>query len=245
MAWKYSRRLLTDNLKNGGERMIHDKNFSIGHRKRLRQKFLETKLVDAELLELLLSYAIPRIDVKPIVKTLFKKFGTLSGIMAASIESLIKIPGMGESSATFIKVCADIDMRVNMHSLREKPIFHNFSVLKNYAIKLLSGRETEEFYVLYLDKDRRLISSDLHAVGTIDWTAVYPREILKRALNLNAVAIFLLHNHPGGNPSFSEGDIKITNLVIKLLKASDIEVMDHLLVAGGNVFSAKNMFLMN
>ena len=217
--------------------------FKIGHRARLRQKFMETKLVDYELLELLLSYAIPRIDVKPIAHALLKKFGNIGKIINADIEDLKSVPGMGESSAIFLQVVGDVNLRRELSVLKESHIFYDYTILENYAITLLCNKQVEEFHVLYVDNKMRLLSDELHAVGTIDFTAVYPREILKRMLAINAASIILLHNHPLGCESFSQEDINITTQTRDLMNAVGLCLIDHLLVANDKVISAKNIFL--
>lgn len=223
-----------------------DKNnndFNSGHRMRLRQKFAERKLADYELFELLLTYAIPRVDVKPLAKMLMEKFGGVHGILTASIESLIEIPGIKINTAIFIKSIHEIMLLDYKNQMDSTPVFRDYKRLEDYCKLLLWQKSIEEFHVLYLDLNQRLLVDDLHSVGTIDWAAVYPREIAKRALSLNASSLILIHNHPTGQGTFSTEDIKITQEIKNVLGALGISVFDHLLVAGGIVFSAKNMFL--
>lgn len=129
-------------------------------------------------------------------------------------------------------------------NLDKVTIFHNEKILTNYCLLLMAGKTKEEIHILYLDEDNRLLADDLHSVGTVDWAAAYPREILKRALELNAKSIVMLHNHPKPNTSFSVDDIELTERVRDLLSTVDIDVHDHYVVSGGIVYSARNMFLL-
>lgn len=219
------------------------KEYAVGHRERLRHKYLETGLVESELLELMLTYAVPRVDVKPIAKALLKEFGSIYDVITAPLKDLMKIPGIGQNAGILLNLFHVVDMRSCVHLLKNRPIFHNFDVLENYALKKLSHLKIEEFHVLYLDREKRLLKEDLHAAGTNDYTTVYPREIVRRAMDLNAKAVFLMHNHPGGHPMFSAEDIDLTYRIIKVLKDFEIEFMDHILISGGRIFAARNEFL--
>jgi DNA repair protein RadC len=220
-----------------------DSSFRKGHRDRLRQKFLENKLVDYELLELLLTYAIPRCDVRPLARELAKAFGNVYGVITAPVEALTRVSGLKENSAILIKAVHRLMLAGHQNYLADTPVFHNYRILSEYCRLILSGKRAEEFHVLYLDSNYRLLLDDLHSSGTIDWAAVYPREIIKRSLELNATSIVMLHNHPSGNTSFSNEDIAITEEVRKILAVVNISLFDHLLVSGNIVYSAKNMFL--
>lgn len=208
---------------------------------RLRRKFAEGKLTDSELLELLLTYAIPRRDVKPIARALFAKYGGVHKILTASVKSLREISGIGESAATFIKALYELMLTDYKNYLKENPLLHDAKKLENYCRIAAINRKTEEFHVLYLDRDRRLLTDDAHAIGTIDSVAVYPREILRRALDINARFVVLAHNHPDGCSSFSTNDIKLTDEIRRMLAMVDVEVLDHLLISDGLVFSAKDL----
>ena len=221
-----------------------DLSFRSGHRERLRQKFLGDKLADYELLELLLSFVIPRRDVRPLARGLMAKFGSLYQVITAPIESLMEFNGIGRNTAIFIKAIHKIMIAGYKSNLDKVTIFHNEKVLANYCLLIMSGKTKEEIHILYLDDDMRLLADDLHSVGTVDWAAAYPREILKRALELNAKSIVILHNHPRPNTSFSEDDIELTDRIKDLLATVDITVHDHYLVSGGIVYSARNLFLL-
>ncbi len=221
-----------------------DLNFHLGHRERLRQKFLDNKLTDYELLELLLSFVIPRKDVRPLARGMLVKFGSIYQILTASIDSLMEYSGIGKNTAIFIKAIHQIMITGYKTCLTSSPIFHNDKILSNYCSLLLNGKTIEEFHILYLNSERRLLSDDLHSVGTIDWAAVYPREMIKRALDLNAKSVVLLHNHPTPNTSFSSEDIEITTNIKNMLEPLGIELYDHYVVSGGIIYSARNLFLL-
>ncbi|MCL2890243.1 MAG: DNA repair protein RadC, partial [Alphaproteobacteria bacterium] len=218
-----------------------DLSYVNGHRERLRQKFLETRLVDYELMELLLMYAIPRVDVKPIVKNLLKEFGTVTNILCQPIEELTRVHGVGQNTAIFLKALMDVTKREHAAPLRDNPVFYEPSILENYAKIMFAGKMVEEFHVLYLDGKYKLLRDDVHSSGTIDWAAIYPREVVRIALNVNASAVILMHNHPSGNANFSTDDMKVTRELQSALNVVGIQLYDHILVAGGIVFSAKNM----
>ena len=216
-----------------------------GHRARLRQKFLDGKLADYEILELLLTYAIPRRDVRTLSRQLYKKYKNLHGVLVAPIESLIENEGVKENTAVFFKVIYKIMELEYKCVLDEAPIFHNYEKLENYCKILLAGKTVEEFHVFYLNSNCQLIKDELHSSGTIDWAAVYIREIVKRALELNASSVVLLHNHPSGVFSFSSQDIQITQEIENTLLKLKIKLYDHLLVSGDIIYSARTMHLLN
>lgn len=224
--------------------MKNEKNsYRTGHRARLREKFLAGKLTEYEVVELLLTYAIPRIDVKPLVHDLMKVFGGVHGVLTAPIEKLQTVSGLKQNTAVFIKAIYEIMLLDYKNYLTKAPVFQDYKTLENYCLLEMSGKTEEEFHVLYLDTQYRLLSDDLHSKGTIDRASVYPREIVRRALDIRAKIVVLMHNHPSGLTSFSEDDIKITEDVKQVLKIMEIELFDHLLVSGGIIYSAKNMML--
>lgn len=221
------------------------KSLQCGHRERLRKKFRDGQLTEYEILELLLTYAIPRRDVRTLSRQLYNKYGSIHRLLSEPFESLIQNPGVKENTATFLKVLhklMELDYRC---VLDDKPIFHNYEKLEHYCKVLLGGKNIEEFHVLYLDAKYKLIAEELHSSGTVDWTAVYTREIVKRALELNARNIVLVHNHPIPNTSFSMQDIAITDEVANALRGLEIGLYDHLLVSGNLIFSARNLNLIH
>jgi DNA repair protein RadC len=220
-----------------------DKNFYTGHRERLREKFIDNKLADYEKLELLLGYAIPRRDVRPLARSLVKHFGGVYQVLTASIDDLVAFNGIGRNTAVFIKLVQQM-MQIGFEGqLKENPIFHNESVLHNYCRVLLTGKQIEEMHVLYLDSNLKLIADDLHTTGTVDSSVVYPHEIARRALQLNARSVVMVHNHPTSINSFSNDDLEATEQVNYALESLDIKLYDHLLVVGDNVLSMRALHM--
>lgn len=222
-----------------------DASLQQGHRVRLRQKFLAGQLTEYEILELLLTYAIPRRDVRALSRQLYKKYGNLYQLLSAPMESLIQNKGIKENTATFFKIIHKLMELEYKSVLDSAPIFYDYSKLENYCKLIMSGKVVEEFHVLYLNAQYKLIEDQLHSTGTTDWAAVYIREVVKSALNLNAKYIVLLHNHPTPYLSFSSQDIKITQELESALSKVDIGLYDHLLVSGDVVYSARNMHLLD
>jgi len=215
-----------------------------GHRARLRKKFMDGQLAEYEILELLLTYAIPRRDVHALSRQLYKKYGSIHNLLSAPVESLLENDGIKKNTATFFKMINKLTQMEYKNALGSAPIFHNFEKLENYCKSILAGKVIEEFHVFYLDSQFKLIEDELHSSGTIDWAAVYVREIVKHALDLNAHSIVLLHNHPSTYTSFSSQDIQITQELESALKNLDISIYDHLLLSGDVIYSARNMHLL-
>ena len=216
-----------------------------GHRARLRKKFNDGQLTEYELLELLLTYAIPRRDVHALSRQLYKKYGNIHHLISASKESLMANPGVKENVATFLKLICKITTLEYKNTLDAAPIFHNYEKMENYCKLLLAGKHIEEFHVFYLNSQYKLIEDELHSTGTIDWAAVYVREIVKKALDLNATNIVLLHNHPSGCTSFSTQDIQMTQELANAMEQLGIYLYDHLLISGGILYSARNLRLLD
>lgn len=216
-----------------------------GHRARLREKFLAGHLEDYEILELLLTYVIPRRDVRLLARQLYKKYGNIHMMLSASKEDLMKNEGIKEYVATFFKLIHKITEMEYKVSFDGKPIFYNHEKLENYCKLLLADKQIEEFHVFYLDADYRMLEDELHSSGTVDWAAVYVREIIKKALYLNARSIVLLHNHPSTGSMFSLQDLQITQELENALEKLEIKLYDHLLVSRNVVYSARNLHLLN
>jgi len=219
-------------------KMNENAKFYAGHRARLREKFARHKIMDCEVFELLLTYAIPRRDVKLIAKRLLAKYGTLHGVLVATQEELIEIDGVGFNTAIFIKAVYEAMIQDYKYYLNGKFVLMNQEILYKYSRLILADKSIEEFHVLYFDKYQRLIVDDLHSSGTSDATVVYPREILKRALNIVAEHVVLLHNHPDGSEFFSIQDIQLTMELRGILVSVGLSLFDHLLVCGDKVVSA-------
>ncbi len=197
-------------------------------------------MADYELVEMLLGFAIPRRDVRPLARGLMAKFGGVHQILFASIEELMAYPGVGPNTAIFLKsIHKIISMDFKEQSCNGQ-LLHNEKLLCDYCRSLVAGNTVEECHVLYIGANKRLIKDELHSRGTINWTAIYPKEILKRALSLNATFVVMVHNHPSGIANFSEEDKVFTDMVKHKLAECDIVLIDHLVVANGTgvIFSA-------
>lgn len=217
-----------------------------GHRDRLRSKLITRgpgALEDYELLETLLFAFIPRRDVKPIAKALLQRFGSLSAVLAAEPSALISVSGVGETVAAYIKATQDIGLRAARETLSSNTVLSSWTALKDYVRTSLQHETREQFRILFLDKKNQLISDELMGQGTIDHAPVYPREIARRALELSAAALILVHNHPSGDPTPSRADIDVTRELIDALDPFDIIVHDHLIAAKTGVASLKTLGL--
>ncbi len=205
----------------------------VGHRDRLRERFLEVGdqgLPDYELMELMLYRSIPRRDVKPIAKALIRRFGSFAEALGANIDRLMEVEGVGEATATDIKIVAAAGRRLAKGAVSERPLLGSWKDVIEYCRAAMAFAEREEFRLLFLDKRNCLIADEVQGVGTVDHTPVYPREVVRRALELGATALILVHNHPSGDPSPSAADIKVTSEIVAVAKPMGIEVHDHIIV---------------
>lgn len=217
----------------------HTQPHYVGHRERLRQRFLTSfNLPDYELLELLLFQAIPRKDTKPLAKELLKQFGSLGRVFGADIEAL-KAFGVTDSVVTALKLAYVLHLRMLQTDMYERKVLSSFDALEAYVRQALVSLTEESFLVLCLDSNLGLIQDKVHQTGTLNYVAVYPREIVKDALNCGAAHIVLAHNHPGGNPKPSFEDLKLTHDIKALAESLDIGVLDHLIVGHSGVVSLK------
>lgn len=205
----------------------------LGHRERLRNRFRdggETALADYEILELLLFRLIPRRDTKPIAKALISRFGTLGGVLGAPPALLQEVKGIGESVALDLKLIANVAQRMLKSELREKQVLSSWSSVIDYCHAAMAYETTEQFRILFLDKRNVLIADEIQGRGTVDHTPVYPREVVKRALELSATAVILVHNHPSGDPTPSRADIDMTRTIVDTAKPLGITVHDHIII---------------
>jgi DNA repair protein RadC len=205
-----------------------------GHRERLRERFLQggpDALADYELLELLLFRAIPRRDVKPLAKILLQKFGSFAEVIAAPPARLKEVDYIGDAAVTELKIVEAAALALSRESMRKKLPLGTFAQVLDYCRSAMAFRETEEFRVIFLDKKNGLLADEVQGRGTVDHTPVYPREIIRRALELNASAIILVHNHPSGDPTPSSADIVMTQNIASLAKPLGVTVHDHLIIA--------------
>jgi len=213
-----------------------------GHRERLRQRFAEHGFEgfhDYEVIELLLTYALPRVDVKPVAKQLLKTFGTLAGVFDAPVSELSQVPGIGEKGAVFLALVRQVEVRYLASDLPGKSVFDRPDKVKAHLRLLVQGRGMECFGAIFTDQQHRHIATQIMSEGTVDRAVVYPRNLMKRALELDAKGMILFHNHPGGTARASEEDIQLTRRMSEAGKPLDIKVLDHFLVAGKEVLSFK------
>lgn len=218
----------------------------LGHRDRLRHRFTEggdNALADYELLEMLLFTAIPRKDVKPIAKDLIAAFGSLHKMFMAKTEELCAVKGVSENTAVFIKAMHALHIRAMKQDIMNKPALTNWDRVLDYCHAAMAEDDIERFRVLYLNRKNHLIEDEIHASGTIDGANVYTREILKKAMNIGATALVLVHNHPSGDPSPSQPDIDITNHIYNAAKPLNIELHDHLIISRTGHTSLRSMGL--
>ncbi len=217
-----------------------------GHRERLRDRAEAgglTALPDYELLELYLFRSIPRGDVKPIAKALLARFGGLEAALGASIAELMSVKGVGQSVATDLKLLHEATLRIGRHTVRKRTVISSWNALLAYVRVALANEPREQFRVLFLDKKNQLIADEIQNHGTVDHAPVYPREVMRRALELSASNLILVHNHPSGDPTPSGADIDMTRQIIDAGRTLKIGVHDHLVVGREGVASFKALGL--
>jgi DNA repair protein RadC len=217
------------------------------HRDRLRDKFVRRgaeAFDDYELLELILFQVLPRIDTKPIAKDLIANFGNLAEVVAAPVEKLTQVKGIGPNTAQHLKLLQQVSIRIGQSSVLNRPVLSSWNALLDYCRAAMQFEGREQFRVLFLDRKNRLLADEVMGRGTVDRAPVYPREIVRRALVHEATAIILAHNHPSGDPTPSRQDIELTLSIIETAKAIDIVVHDHLVIGREDVASFKMLGLM-
>jgi len=217
-----------------------------GHRDRLRQRFLQAgsdALHDYEMLELVLFRAIPRRDVKPLAKELIARFGSFAEVIAAPIERLKEVAGLGEAAITDLKIVQAAANRLLRGEVKKRHVLSSWSSVLDYCRTAMAFESKEHFRILFLDKGNHLIADEQQQTGTVDHTPVYPREVVKRALELSATAAILVHNHPSGDPSPSRADIDMTKAIIEVARPLGIAVHDHLIVGKDGHASLKGLNL--
>jgi len=218
-----------------------------GHRDRARQRFLKIggeALEDYELLELALQMLLPRRDTKALAKELLLRFGSFSAVFAAPVARLEEVRGLGEVSRTNLKVIQAVAQRFARDGLnREQPILNSWQQLIDYCRAAMAFEDVEQFRVLFLDKKNRLIADEVQQRGTVDHAPVYPREVIKRALELGATALILVHNHPSGDPTPSAADVQMTRQIIDVTKPLGIAVHDHIIIGKAGHASMKALRL--
>ena len=219
----------------------------IGHRKRLRERFLKVGpdgLADYELLELVLFGAQPRRDVKPLAKALLERFGTFAEVISADPQALADVRGVGESAVIALKSAQAAALRLIGGQVMGRPVLSNWQALLDYCQASMAFAKIEQFRILYLNNRNVLIADETQQRGTIDHTPVYPREVVKRALELGASALIMVHNHPSGDPTPSRADIEMTRHVREASEKLGITLHDHIIVSHNGHRSFKEMGLL-
>ncbi|WP_439923445.1 RadC family protein [Nitrobacter sp. JJSN] len=217
-----------------------------GHRERLRERFRDAgpdALSDYELLEIVLFRALPRRDVKPLAKSLIGRFGSFAEVVHAPDARLREISGLGEAAIIEIKLIAASASRVAKGQLKQRTMLSSWTAVIDYCRTSMAFADKEQFRILFLDKRNQLIADEVQQVGTVDHTPVYPREVVKRALELSATAIILVHNHPSGDPTPSQADIQMTKSIVDISAPLGISVHDHIIVGKNGHASLKGLRL--
>jgi DNA repair protein RadC len=218
----------------------------VGHRERLRARFGETgpdAIADYELLELVLFRSIPRRDVKPIAKELIRRFGSFAEVVAAPAGRLRQVDGLGDSVVLDLKIVEAAARRLARGAIAKRPVLSSWAAVIEYCRAAMAFAEREQFRILFLDKKNQLIADEVQQSGTVDHTPVYPREVVKRALELASTAVILVHNHPSGDPTPSQADIAMTRDIVAVAKPLGIAVHDHIIVGRDGHASFKGLRL--
>ncbi|MEZ5893776.1 MAG: DNA repair protein RadC [Parvularculaceae bacterium] len=222
-------------------------NHAAGHRERLRGRFMKAgveAVQDYELLELILFRAIPRKDVKPLAKEMIAAFGGFPQTLAAPPERLKEITGVSDSVVAELKIVQAAAIKLSQARVLKRPVISSWDALLSYCRAAMADEKTEMFRILFLDKKNIMIADEVQQRGTVDHTPVYPREVVKRALEHGASAIILVHNHPSGDPAPSQADIEMTNQIVKAAGALNIRVHDHLVIGHDRHASFKSLGLL-
>jgi DNA repair protein RadC len=217
-----------------------------GHRERLRTRFREAgsdAISEYELLELVLFRAIPQRDVKPLAKELIAKFGSFAEVVAAPRMRLKELKGLGDAAVDELKIVHAAASRLARGKVLQRPLLSSWSSVLDYCRTTMAFAEKEQFRLLFLDKRNQLIADEIQQTGTVDHTPVYPREVVKRALELSATAIILVHNHPSGDPTPSRADVQMTQAIVDVAKPLGISVHDHIIVGKEGHASFKGLRL--
>ncbi len=217
-----------------------------GHRERLRERFAQggpNAIPDYELLELLLYRAFRRGDTKPLAKALLHRFGTFSEVISAPVERLIEVKGIGKAVALEFKIIQEAALRLAKGDIVNRPVLDTWTAILDYCRSAMAFSEREQFRLLFLDKKNQLIKDEVQQVGTVDHTPVYTREVMKRALELSASAIILVHNHPSGDPTPSMADVEMTKKIMNAADKMGIMVHDHIIIGRNGHASLRTLNL--
>lgn len=219
----------------------------LGHRQRLRERFLKggpDALADYELLELVLFLANPRADVKPLAKALIARFGSFADAISAEPAALAEVAGVGETAVAALKTVQAAALRLARQQVMNRPVLSSWTQLLDYCRASMAFEATERFRILFLNRKNALIADEVQQKGTVDHTPVYPREVIKRALELGATAIIMVHNHPSGDPTPSQADIAMTREVKDAGQKLGIALHDHVIIGRGGTASFKSLGLL-
>lgn len=219
----------------------------LGHRQRLRARFLKggaDALPDYELLELVLFAALPRRNTKPLAKALIDRFGSFADVISAQPERLKEVKGVGDAVITELKLVHAAALRLTQADVLHRQVLSSWSALIDYCKASMAFSDKERFRILFLDRKNKIIADEVQQEGTVDHTPVYTREVIKRALELSATAIILVHNHPSGDPTPSRADIDMTRQIIEAAEKLSITVHDHVIIGREGHASLKQLGLM-
>ncbi len=218
-----------------------------GNRKRLRQRLMTADgvaLTDDELLELLLPMARPQREIKPLARRLLKRFGSVAGVLSTDPVALAEMDGMAEASVVHLKAVQVAAVRLAREEAMERPVIESWRKVLAYCRANIGHNKVEQMWLLFLDGKNVLITDELHQTGTVDHVSVYPREVIKRALEVDASAIIMVHNHPSGDPTPSRDDIEMTREINEAAEKLGISLYDHIIITRGSCASFKSMGLL-
>ena len=227
------------------ENVTNDEPDYLGHRERLRRRFLlggGRDMPDYELLELLLTIAIPRRDVKPLAKELIRKFGSFAEVVNAPLEELMLVKGVKENTAAVLRIVRECSVRSSWQSLRgmDAPVISDFDAMVDYCRSAMAYQTVEEFRIIFLNSKLYVIGEEIQQRGTVDQVAIHPREVIKSAMMHGASAMILVHNHPSGIVTPSKADMEITKRIKEAVEAVSIRLFDHLIISKSSVYSFHN-----
>ena len=227
------------------ENVTNDEPDYLGHRERLRRRFLlggGRDMPDYELLELLLTIAIPRRDVKPLAKELIRKFGSFAGVVNAPLEELMLVKGVKENTAAVLRIVRECSVRSSWQSLKgmDAPVISDFDAMVDYCRSAMAYQTVEEFRIIFLNSKLYVIGEEIQQRGTVDQVAIHPREVIKSAMMHGASAMILVHNHPSGIVTLSKADMEITKRIKEAAEAVSIRLFDHLIISKSSVYSFHN-----